>query len=353
MATSVPTPHPGALRDHGFHPVRVARVVAETADAGSFVLEVPPELQEAFAYEAGQFCTFRVWIDGQPQLRCYSMSSTPGVDDELQVTVKRVPGGLVSNWMLDHLHAGDEVDVTLPAGVFQLTERPEALVALAGGSGITPVISILKAALATTERPVRLLYANRDVDATIFRAALDALAEAHPDRFTLEHHHDVDRGFLDGEAIRRFSADVPEADVYICGPGPFMDLVEGALQEDGVDPQRIHIERFTATEPVVDPEPAEAVGATVVSIELDGRTDSIEHRPGTTVLQTARSMGMSPPFSCEAGSCATCMAKVLEGTVKMQCNNALTDEEVVDGWVLTCQSVPTSPTLRVRYGFED
>ena len=363
MGSPAPTAHPGAHRDHGFHPVRIRRVVEETAEASSFVLDVPADLAPDFAYEPGQFCTFRVLIDGQPHLRCYSMSSTPGIDADLQVTVKRVPGGLVSNWMLDHLGAGDEVDVTLPAGVFLLTDRADEIVAFAGGSGITPVLSIIKAALARTDRPVRLLYANRDADATIFRTTLDALAREHPERFRLEHHHDVDRGFVDAHAIRGFGADAPAADVYICGPGPFMDLVEGTLLAQGVDATQIHIERFTPAEPVVDEarvEPGDgaageqaAEAPTTVTIELDGKTDSVEHRAGTTILQTARQMGMSPPFSCESGSCATCMGRLLEGTVQMKCNNALTDEEVAEGWILTCQSVPTSARIQVRYGYED
>jgi ferredoxin-NADP reductase len=356
MARSVPaTLQPGAVRDHGFHAVPIARVVAETPDAASFVLDVPPDLRPAFAYEAGQFCTFRVWIDEEPHLRCYSMSSAPGVDPELQVTVKRVPGGLVSNWMLDHLRAGHAVDVTLPAGVFRLTDRPDALVALAAGSGITPVLSLIKAALATTTRPVRLLYANRDLGSTIFRAVLDELATAHPDRFRLEHHLDVERGFVDPDAVLALVADAPDADVYVCGPRPFMDLVEDTVLAHGTSPDRIHIERFTPAEPSDAPIDAAAApaAATVVTIELDGRTDHVEHRPGTTVLQTARQLGMAPPFSCESGSCATCMARVLEGTASMKCNNALTADEVAEGWILTCQAVPTSASIRVRYGFEE
>ena len=353
MVTPAATAHPGAHRDHGFHAVRIARVVEETADASSFVLDVPPDLADDFSYRAGQFCTFRAVIDGQSHLRCYSMSSTPGVDADLQVTVKRVPSGLVSNWMLDNLEAGDDVDVTLPAGVFQLTDRAAEVVAFAGGSGITPVISIIKQALATTDRPVRLLYANRDADSTIFRAELEDLATVHPGRFRLEHHHDVDGGFLDRDGVLRFvGAGVAGADVYICGPGPFMDLVETALLDDGVSPERIHIERFTPAEPLADPSTAQA-DSTMVTIELDGRTDTVEHRAGTTILQTARQMGMSPPFSCESGSCATCMGKLLEGTVAMKCNNALDDDEVAEGWILTCQSVPTSATISVRYGYED
>ena len=352
MVTPAATAHPGAHRDHGFHAVRIGRVVEETAEASSFVLDVPRDLVADFAYEAGQFCTFRAEIDGAAHLRCYSMSSTPGVDTELQVTVKRVPGGLVSNWMLDHLSAGDEVDVTLPAGVFRLTDRADEVVAFAGGSGITPVISIIKQALATTDRPVRLLYANRDADSTIFRAELEDLATSHPGRFRLEHHHDVDGGFLDVDGVRAFAADLAGADVYICGPGPFMDLVESTLLDDGVVPERIHIERFTPAEPLADPSTAQA-DSTMVTIELDGRTDTVEHRAGTTILQTARQMGMSPPFSCESGSCATCMGKLLEGTVAMKCNNALDDDEVAEGWILTCQSVPTSATISVRYGYDD
>jgi 3-ketosteroid 9alpha-monooxygenase subunit B len=352
VVTPAATAHPGAHRDHGFHTVRIGRIEPETADAASFVLDVPPDLAEDFRYEAGQFCTFRAVIDGQVHLRCYSMSSTPGVDAELQVTVKRVPDGLVSNWMLDHLEAGDEIDVTLPAGVFQVTDRASEVVAFAGGSGITPVLSITKQVLATTDRPVRLLYANRDAASTIFRAALDALAVQHPDRFRLQHHHDVDGGFLDVDGVRAFAEEIGDADVYVCGPGPFMDLVESTLLGDGVAPERIHIERFTPAEPVDDPVAAEP-DATMVTIELDGRTDTVEHRTGTTILQTARQMGMSPPFSCESGSCATCMGKLLEGTVAMKCNNALDEDEVAQGWILTCQSVPTSGTISVRYGYED
>jgi ferredoxin-NADP reductase len=346
--------HPPAHRDHGFHTVRVARIVAETADAISLVLEVPDPLREAFAYEAGQFCTFRARIDGETHLRCYSMSSAPAVDDELQVTVKRVPDGIVSNWMNDSLAEGDEIDVTLPAGVFCLTEGGGDIVALAAGSGITPVISIVKEALATTSRRVHLLYANRDRESTIFRAELDELVEAHPERLRVHHHLDVDHGFVDGEATRGFAGTLTaDADAYVCGPTPFMDIVEEALLGSGLDPERLHIERFAPpAEPPPDEAEADAAGVTMVTIELDGKTDTAEHRAGTTILQTARQLGMSPPFSCESGNCATCMARLIEGTVTMHTNNALTDAEVEEGWVLTCQSVPTSGVVRVVYGFD-
>lgn len=352
------------IRDHGFHPLRIARIVPETADAVSLVLDVPPHLRSSFAYRAGQFCTFRATIGGETVLRCYSMSSSPDVDDELAVTVKRVPDGLMSNWMLDELQVGDVIDVTLPAGVFCLPEDGGSsadsagdLVAYCGGSGITPVFSLAKSALATTDRRVRLLYANRDRDSVIFGDALDALAAAHPDRLEVMHHHDADGGFLDEARVAAFAAGAgrspSEADHYICGPGPFMDLVEVVLVSAGVTPDRVHIERFTPAE-LLDPADEDSAPDGIrVTIELDGRVESTDHHPGTTLLQTARQVGLSAPSSCEAGSCATCMGRLVEGRVEMFVNNALTDDEVADGWVLTCQSVPTTPTVHVVYGFEE
>ncbi|HET6774434.1 MAG TPA: ferredoxin--NADP reductase [Acidimicrobiales bacterium] len=353
MATSAaPASQQGAVRDHGFHPLRIRRVVHETAEAASFVFEVPADLRAAFAYEAGQFLTFRAPVGGETHHRCYSMSSSPAVDDELQVTVKRVPGGVVSNWMIDSLAAGDVVEASVPAGVFCLGPGDGDLVAFSAGSGITPVFSLVKSALATTDRRVRLYYANRERDAVIFAAELDALAERHPDRLDVVHHLDVERGLVDPDALRPFLGAGTGGEFYLCGPGPFMDIVEGVLLAHGVDAGRIHIERFTPAEPPPDLGPAAGAdggSTTRVTVELAGRTDTVDHRPGTTILQTARQMGMSPPFSCESGTCATCMARLVEGTVKMRVNDVLADDEVEDGWVLTCQSVPTAPSVHVVY----
>jgi 3-ketosteroid 9alpha-monooxygenase subunit B len=352
MATAGPAAQVQAAgRDHSFHPVRIGRVVRETAEASSFVLEVPAELRSAFGYRAGQFCTFRVRIDGRAHLRSYSMSSSPDVDDELRVTVKRVPGGLVSNWMLDSLGEGDALDSTCPAGVFCLGADSGDVVAFAGGSGVTPVFSIVKTALATTDRRVRLLYANRDRESTIFATELDRLAERHPGRLDVVHHLDVERGFVDPGTVGPFAGIAPDAEYFICGPGPFMDIVEGTLLDGGVPGDRIRIERFTPAEPA-EPAPSAddaGTGPARVTIELGGRAGVVDHHPGTTILQTARQMGMTPPFSCESGSCATCMARVVEGAVEMYANNALTDDEIAEGWVLTCQAVPVSPSVHVVY----
>jgi len=347
--------------DHAFHQLRVERIVPETAEAASFVLAMPPELRDTFAYEAGQFCTFRVWVDGERHFRSYSMSSAPYVDDEFAVTVKRVPGGVVSNWMIDTLKPGDVVEASPPSGVFCLGPHEDReIVAFCAGSGITPVFSLVKEALATTVRRARLLYANRDRDATIFAAELDDLAGRHPGRLEVAHHHDAERGFVDAEALAPLAAGAAGADVYVCGPVPFMDLVEAALAGAGVEGDRIHIERFSPLEP---PELPDADGSsdegdgeqgpTRVTIELDGRTETTEHHPGTTILQTVRQMGMAPPFSCEAGNCATCMARLAEGEVTMHVNDVLTEDEVAEGWILTCQSVPTTTEVRVVYGWED
>jgi 3-ketosteroid 9alpha-monooxygenase subunit B len=339
-------------RDHGFHPLRIARVVRETADACSFVLGVPDEIADGFAYEAGQFLTFRVDIDGEQRLRSYSMSSSPAVGDDLQVTVKRVPGGVVSNWMNDTLAVGDEFHATYPAGAFVLGQAQGDLVAFAGGSGITPVFSILKTALATTSRGVRLLYANRDVESVIFASQLEALVDRFGDRLVVDHHLDVDRGFVDDEEVHRFLADMSgrsDADFYICGPGTFMDIVERTILPTGVDAGRIHIERFTPPEPDLHETADDAPEVVLVTIELNGRRAVAQYRHGTTLLQTARSLDMRPPSSCESGNCATCMARLVEGSAVMRNNTALTAEEVADGWVLTCQAVPTSSAVHVVY----
>jgi ferredoxin-NADP reductase len=338
-------------RDHAFHRLGVARVVSETADAATFVLDVPSALGPAFAYSAGQFLTFRVIVEGQPHLRSYSMSSAPGVDDELAVTVKRVAGGVVSNWMIDHLGPGDVVEATCPAGVFCLGGEEREVVAFAAGSGITPVFSLAKTALAAGGgRRVRLLYANRDRGTVIFENQIAVLRGDHPDRMCVVHHLDVEHGFVDAAAVTAFVGDTDtEADCYVCGPAPFMDIVEGTLLGRGVPADRIHIERFTPAAPPAAPAGAVSGVAGRVTVELNGKERTADHHPGTTILQTARQMGLAPPYSCESGNCATCMARLVEGEVTMRANNALTPEEVEDGWVLTCQSVPTTPSVRVIY----
>jgi 3-ketosteroid 9alpha-monooxygenase subunit B len=315
-------------------------------DASSFIFEVPAQFAEKYVYQAGQFLTFRVEVAGESYLRSYSMSSAVG--EELQVTVKRVPGGVVSNWMNDTLRAGDEIEATVPTGAFVLGDTGREIVAFAGGSGITPVFSILKTALATSTRMIRLLYANRDHESVIFERDLKALADRYGNRLVVTHHHDADSGFVQASQIRSVQDAAGDAEFYVCGPGPFMDLVEHTLLAGGVTADRIHVERFTPPE---EPDEPEGDGAKPVrlTVQVGRRTVTGDQRPGSTILLAARSLGLRPPSSCETGSCATCMARVVEGSVLMRNNEALEPAEVAEGWVLTCQAVPTSSSVHVVY----
>lgn len=344
------------LRAHGFHPLSVKRVVRETRDASSFVLAVPEELGSTFSYLPGQFCTFRIEIEGGEFLRSYSMSSAPGVDPDLTVTVKRVPGGVVSNWFNDHVHEGSVLDVTRPAGVFCPRTTQAPVLALCGGSGVTPVVSIARSLLNDTARTVKLLYANRDHDSVIFGEALRDMGARNPDRLIVEHHYDSERGYLTTEAIERFAGGPVDADFYVCGPGPFMDLAIRTLENLGVRTDRILVERFEATELRSQTRNVDCEGEGPdskiprnVTLVLKGKTTTVSHRDGDTILETARRAGLQPPFSCEAGNCATCMALVKEGSATMRTNNALTAEELDEGWVLTCQAVPVGGGVTVEY----
>jgi 3-ketosteroid 9alpha-monooxygenase subunit B len=362
------------LRRHGFHALAVKAVVDETADTRSFVLDVPDELADTFRYQPGQFCTFRLPEGEGGHARCYSMSSDPGSGDDLTVTVKRVPDGRVSNWLNDHVSVGDLIEVSPPAGTFCLRPGQRRIIGFCGGSGVTPLMSLARHALAGTDRPVHLLYANRDADSVIFDAALAELARTHPDQLELRRHLDDDHGYLDGPAVVEFVSHRLDADFYICGPAPFMDLVEGTLLDLGVDPDRIAIERFVtpdqATSSGLDdplagesaaspgaaavpgaepqPEPAADIPAAITLI-LRGKTNEVPYHVGDTVLETARRANLSAPSSCEAGNCATCMALVRDGSASMRANTALTADEVEEGWVLTCQALPTSPSFTVEY----
>jgi ferredoxin-NADP reductase len=325
-----------------FQRATVTRVIAENADVRTFVL-APRE--GPFAYRAGQFCTFRVRVDGKDLLRSYSMSSAPETDTELMTTVKRVPGGAVSGWMVDNLAPGDEVELTRPRGVFCLREAEAPVLGFSGGSGITPILSLAKSALAGTGRPVRLLCADRDPDSIIFGTVLDQIAQRYPGRLTVLRHLDSERGLLDPAAVRAFVGADGGADSYVCGPEPFMALVEAALPGPG----RVFSERFGGAPlpprtPALDP-PDEGT----VTITLGGKRVSVPRRPDETLLDSARRAGLAPPFSCEAGNCATCIAKLTAGEVKMRANDVLTEEEVADGYVLTCQSVPQTRSVTVRY----
>jgi 3-ketosteroid 9alpha-monooxygenase subunit B len=335
----------------GFVPLRVKRVVSETRDAISIVFDVPEVRARDFGYQAGQFLTLLVCVDGREHRRCYSMSSSPAVGEDLRITVKRDRDGVVSNWLNDNVAPGDDLYALPPQGRFILRDTSRTLIAFAGGSGITPVFSLLHSALLATARATRLFYANRSRDSVIFDEALAALQARFADRIVVHHHLDDEAGIATAAHIGAFLADAGptagDAEFYICGPGAFMDTVQATLRGAGVPGDRMHLEHFEVAETAAD-----GTGDAIteeVTIELDKRTVTAAYSPGDTLLQTARMVGLRAPSSCEIGSCGTCMARLTQGSARMINNDALEQDEVDDGWVLTCQALPTSPTVRVVY----
>ncbi|MEO5611870.1 MAG: 2Fe-2S iron-sulfur cluster-binding protein [Sphingomicrobium sp.] len=351
-----------------FHALQVIEIVPETAEANSIRFDIPPELRDAFAFKAGQHLTLKAEIGGEELRRNYSLCTAPE-DADWMVTVKRIAGGVFSNWVGDLLKAGDLVDVMPPHGSFTTEFDPQAsrrYVGFAGGSGITPVISLIKTAL--KQEPgsrFTLLYGNRDSSSVIFLDALADLKDRYMGRFELYHFlaeeaGDVElfNGMLDhkmcGHAIEQLVGEPGQVDAwFICGPGPMMDAAESALLERNVAKDRIHIERFTAGRPsaALAQEMADlqtkAVGATV-AVTLDGRTRRVAFTQ-SNILDSALASGLRAPFACKAGVCATCRAKVISGKVEMAVRYGLTDEEVAAGYVLTCQSVPVGDGVAVDY----
>ena len=351
-----------------FHRLKVAEIVPETNEASSIRFEVPYDLQEAFRFKAGQHLTLRADINGEEVRRNYSLCTAP-FENDLMVTVKRIAGGIFSNWVGDQLKPGDMIDVMTPHGSFTTSFDPGAerhYVAFAGGSGITPIMSLIRTALAEEPRShFTLFYGNRDSTSVIFLEGLAALKDRYMGRLELFHFLDQEEGDIDlfngmldvarcTQAIEHLVADPKAVSAwFICGPGPMMDAAEAALLEKGVDKERIHIERFTAGRPSaalaaqMQALQEQAAGLSL-SVTLDGRTRKVEFSQAN-ILDSARAAGLPAPFACKAGVCATCRAKVTSGKVEMAARYGLTDEEVAAGYVLTCQSVPTGEGVAVDY----
>jgi ring-1,2-phenylacetyl-CoA epoxidase subunit PaaE len=351
-----------------FHALRVAAIVPETTEASSIRFEVPPELAGAYRFKAGQHLALRAEINGEEVRRNYSLCTAPD-EGALMVTVKRIAGGVFSNWVADQVRPGDKLDVMTPHGSFTSDFEPgrkRHYVGFAGGSGITPIMSLIRTALKTEpESRFTLLYGNRDSASVIFLEALADLKDRYLSRFELFHFlaeeaGDVElfNGMLDqatcsGAVDRLIGDPAAVSDWFICGPGPMMDAAESALLDKGVEKARIHIERFTAGRPsaALAAEMAElqtqAQGVSV-ALTLDGRTRRVPFT-AANILDSARAAGLPAPFACKAGVCATCRAKVTSGRVEMAARYGLTDEEVAGGYVLTCQSVPLGDGVAVDY----
>ncbi|MFT3791199.1 MAG: ferredoxin--NADP reductase [Rudaea sp.] len=337
------------------HCLRVAEVVAETADAHSLIFAIPHELQAAFRYRAGQFLTLRVPHAAGALLRCYSLSSSPAFDEAPRVTVKRVKDGRASNWICDHVAAGDELDVAAPAGRFVVRDYAADLLLCAGGSGVTPVFSILRTALREGSGRIFLLYANRDERSVIFRDALAALARENPARLQAVHWLDNVQGPPTAAQLAALAAPWRHAQTYVCGPTPFMAQVESALDDIAMPRAQVHIERFVPfADGASEADAARIEGdasdaACAIEVHLDGRVHRIEGDRQTPLLEALLAAGVDVPYSCQSGQCAACMCRLREGRVEMRVNDALDADDLAQGWILACQALPRSETLVVEY----
>ena len=352
-----------------FHTLRVAEIVPETAEATSIRFDVPAELKETFRFKPGQHLTLKAEIGGEEVRRNYSLCVAPQ-DDQVMVTVKRIAGGLFSNWANDNLKPGNPIEVMPPHGSFTWDFVPGAAnhyVGFAGGSGITPVISLLKTALLTEpDSRFTLFYGNRDSQSVIFLEELARLKNRFMDRLQVHHFlaeeaEDIDlfNGMLDrakcDEILDHLVDPAEAAAFFICGPEPMMDAAEQALTARGVTRAKIHLERFTAGRPPAEIEAQmhvlqqEAQGLTML-VTLDGRKRRVAFdAEAGNILDSARAAGLAAPFACKAGVCATCRARVVSGEVEMAARYGLTDEEVASGYVLTCQSVPKGEGVELDY----
>ena len=340
-----------------YHVLEVKAVLDETHDTRSIVFAVPPALTETFRYRAGQFLTLRLPVLGRHLPRCYSMSSAPTLDDTLRVTVKRVQGGRGSNWVCDHVRPGDRLEVMAPAGVFTPASLQGDFLLCAGGSGITPVFSILRSALAHGQGRVVLIYANRDERSVIFREALNNLAAAHPARLQVIHWLDSVQGVPTVAQLAELARPWAAGEAFICGPGLFMDAMVSALDKAGMAAERVHVERFVSLPDEEDvaainaaaPPPAAAVEQATVEIELDGAVHVLQVAGSETLLDAALAAGINAPHSCLAGMCASCMCQVIEGEVHLRHNEVLDAKDLAKRWTLSCQALPTSARVKVRF----
>ncbi len=352
-----------------FHKLRVAEVKRETPDAVSVRFELPEALREAFAFKAGQHLTFRREFGGEEVRRNYSVCVSPS-EGILKIGVKKISGGVFSGWVNDELKAGDELDVMAPHGSFCWnfdTNARREYVAFAGGSGITPVLSLLKTALATEPHSrFTLFYGNRNSPGVMFLEEIAGLKDRYLDRLSLFHFLEEEEeeielfnGRLDrAKAEEILSTLVKPANVdafFICGPGPMMDAVEGALIAKGVDKPRILIERFT-TGPLSAAQAAaartleEKAAGLKMSVTLNGRRMQVAFDPEKhSILDNVRAAGVPAPFACKGGVCATCRAKVTAGEVSMKVNYGLSEQEIADGYVLTCQATPLTEGVALTY----
>jgi ring-1,2-phenylacetyl-CoA epoxidase subunit PaaE len=351
-----------------FHSLTIDEVRRETPDSVSIRFALPPELRDAFRFKAGQHVTLRTTLDGEELRRNYSVCASPH-EGEIRIAVKQMPGGRFSGWANAALAAGHTVDVLPPMGRFVLPARTEApyYVALAGGSGITPVLSILKTALRDIpDSRATLLYGNRDSRSIMFLEELAGLKNRYMGRLEIYHFLEYEseeielfNGRLDEAKCEELFAslvDVTSADaVFICGPGPMMDAAEQALAARGVVKEKVFVERFTtgilSAEQLARDEVLQKKAAGLeITVTLDGRRARVPFDAAKgNILESVQAAGLPAPYACKGGVCSTCRARLVSGQVTMKKNYGLTEDEIAQGYVLTCQAVPTTDDVVLTY----
>ncbi|MES0882130.1 2Fe-2S iron-sulfur cluster-binding protein [Roseibium sp. SCP14] len=352
-----------------FHALTVTEVAPDTRDSVVVTLKPQPEETELFRFTQGQYLTFRRDFDGHEVRRCYSICA--GTEDgDLKVGIKRVDGGAFSCWANENLKPGDTVEAMPPVGSFNAPIEPESArfyVGFAGGSGITPILSILKTVLAREpQSSFTLVYANRQVSSIMFREELEDLKNRFIGRLQIIHILKSDAqdtelfsGRVDAEKLDELLEtliDPEDIDLaFLCGPHGMMETVQDSLARHNVEPGKIKHELFKSDQPgrlpakdrprVAGDKDKEAD----LKLTIDGTTRDIHMEAGETILEAAHRHSIDAPYSCCAGVCSTCRGKLLEGEVEMAANHALEDDEIRDGYILTCQSRPISKRLVLTY----
>lgn len=335
----------------------VSRVIEETPDAKSIAFAIPAGQEDEFRYQPGQFLTLRIPSDRTGSVaRCYSLSSSPGIDDELVVTVKRTVEGYGSNWLCDNVEPGMTMHVLAPSGVFVPKTLDQDFILIAAGSGVTPVMSILRTALEQGTGHIVMLYANRDDRAVIFADRLRELQTEYPDRLTVIHWLESLLGLPTEKSIGNLLQPVAKKrHSYICGPAPFMETVKLGLRAAGADMHQIHTEVFSSIEgdpfaEIVIAPPAEGSGdAATAIVHLDDETHEVEWPRETPLLDVLLAKGIRAPFSCRKGDCSACACVLVDGEADMEYNGILDPEEVDEGYRLSCQLLPKSDRVEVTY----
>ncbi|MGE3334611.1 MAG: 1,2-phenylacetyl-CoA epoxidase subunit PaaE [Rhodospirillaceae bacterium] len=354
----------------GFHQLKIADVRRETSDAVSILFQIPEELKEKFQFRPGQHLTLKVDINGEEVRRNYSVCVAPH-ENELRIAVKEVPQGRFSSWANREIKAGHVIDAMPPHGSFTWTfekAKKRRYLLMSGGSGITPILSLLKTGLAEEpDSEFVLFYGNRASHTIMFLEELANLKDRYMSRFELYHFLDEEEGEVElfngrldlakaSEALNLLVGDRALDAVFICGPGPMMTAAEEAVKKHGIPAEKILIERFTADglpAPVQDPSVAaleKKSQGSKVQVRIDGRLRTLAYDTSKgSILENARSAGLPAPFACKAGVCATCKAKVIEGEVQMKTNYGLAPEDLAQGFVLTCQAFPVSDKVVLDY----